>query len=118
MTSDVWPLAFLRLGSLALIPEQEDLETGVLDKKKVENLLHSDTRYNSVFPHLNPVLVQRKPGNKPRGLKENVFSYWMTYLLNLPKCQVPTWRRKMRAMQMAALTQKAWSMVMIVKAVL
>ena len=57
------------------------------------------------------MLVQRKPGNKPRGLKENVFSYWMTYL---PKCQVPTWRRKMRAMQIAALTQKAWSKVMIV----
>ena len=36
-----------------------------------------------MLPHLNPVLVQRKPGNKPRGLKENVFSYWMTYLPNL-----------------------------------
>ena len=69
-----------------------------------------------MLPHLNPVLVQRKPGNKPRGLKENVFSYWMTHLSNLPN--VPTWRRKMRAMQIAALTQKAWSTVMIVKAVL
>ena len=83
MTSDVWLLAFLRLGSLALIPERKDLETGVLDKKKVENLLNSDARYNSVLPHLNPVLVQRKPGNKPRGLKENVFSYWMKHLSNL-----------------------------------
>ena len=69
-----------------------------------------------MLPHLNPVLVERKPGNKPRGLKENVFSYWMTYLLNL--LNLATWRRKMRAMQIAALTQKAWSMVMIVKAVL
>ena len=36
-----------------------------------------------MFPHLNPVLVQRKPGNKPRGLKENDFSWWMIYILNL-----------------------------------
>ena len=33
------------------------------------NLLHSDAGYNSMFPHLDSLLVQRKPGNEPGGLK-------------------------------------------------